>query len=251
MKIVKVIEQIEPEIATAEFWNGRIQMALLAPNGLHKIRELILNLAVRGRLVCQNPKEESASISLKKAGIVLSSEAVFVPSGWSLAKVGDVLSLEYGKSLPDRARSGTGEVEVFGSNGVVGTHHTGCVNEPCIVVGRKGSSGALNFSHGRSCWVTDVAYFVLIPKYFDPQYLFYSLSTLGLSKLGKGIKPGLNRNEAYELNINIPPFAEQRRIVTRINELLVLCDKLEREIIKYNNMHEQLSNALVEKALEV
>ena len=37
-----------------------------APNGIARLREFVLRLAVRGRLVSQNPKDESAAILLER-----------------------------------------------------------------------------------------------------------------------------------------------------------------------------------------
>jgi type I restriction enzyme, S subunit len=51
---------------------------------------------------------------------------------------------------------------------------------------------------------------------------------LKLDSLGKGIKPGLNRKEAYDLTIAIPPLPEQHRIIARIDQLMARCDELEK-----------------------
>ena len=215
--------------------------------GLKKLRELILELAVRGLLVPQDPQDEPASVLLKKIKAekarlikegkikeqkklppITEDEQPFdLPQGWEWCRFGDIYSLEYGKSLPESKRSGTGECPVYGSNGVVGSHSESCVKEPCIVVGRKGSAGALNLCLDNECWVTDVAYSVIPPSNLNIEFVFRQFHTLGLDKLGKGIKPGLNRNEAYMLKIAIPPLAEQHRIVAKVEELMALCERLE------------------------
>ena len=150
--------------------------------------------------------------------------------------------LEYGENLPAPKRSGTGEYFVYGSNGIVGTHDAYLTKEPAIIVGRKGSAGALNIASGPS-WTTDVAYFVCPPSDLDLRFTYYLLSALNLEELGKGIKPGLSRKEAYALPITLPPLTEQKRIVAKVDELMALCDRLETQQQERNIRHAALARA--------
>jgi type I restriction enzyme S subunit len=54
----------------------------------------------------------------------------------------------------------------------------------------------------------------------------FVLAALDLDRLGKGVKPGLSRSEAYDQIIAIQPLAEQHRIVAKVDELMALCDRL-------------------------
>jgi type I restriction enzyme S subunit len=227
-----------------------------APDAIARLRRFILDLAVRGKLVEQNSNDEPAAELLKRIqaekeslgltprrqGAKKSEKAeqetlgdlaawrempFAVPKSWCWVQFSDVFSLEYGDSLPADKRSNTGEYPVYGSNGVVGSHFKYSVNSPCIVVGRKGSAGALNLSRSSCCYVTDVAYFCIPPIELDMAFSFKLFHTLGLDSLGKGVKPGLSRNEAYALPIAIPPLAEQHRIVAKVEELMTLCDQLQ------------------------
>ncbi len=214
-----------------------------APDAILRLRRFILDLAVRGKLVEQDPRDEPASELLKriktegarggeKAKALLPELSdedwpFDLPYGWCRVRFGEILSLEYGDNLPADKRSNTGEYPVYGSNGVVGTHSVCFVREPCIVVGRKGSAGALNLSLTEGCCVTDVAYYCIPPRELDLTFAFKLFHTLGLDTLGKGIKPGLSRNEVYVLPVAVPPLAEQQRIVAKVDELMALCDRLE------------------------
>jgi type I restriction enzyme S subunit len=238
--------------------------------GIKKLRELILELAVRGLLVPQDPNDEPASILLEKVAAekqLLISEGRLkkpkrlpsinenekpyeLPSGWEFERFGKVYELEYGNNLPQAKRSNSGEYPVYGSNGVVGTHNEYCIDKPCIVVGRKGSAGALNLNESSGCWVTDVAYSVVPPENLFLRYVFLQFHTLGLDSLGKGIKPGLNRNEAYELIVSLPPEAEQLRIVAKVDELMALCDQLEQQTESSLNAHKTLVETLLKALLD-
>ena len=202
-------------------------LALLvsAPEGIQKLRGLILELAVRGKLVAQEPDNNQ--------------------SNWKRGLFSDFFSLEYGDNLPAPKRTGTGEYPVYGSNGIVGTHNECRVQAPCIVVGRKGSAGALNLCRENGCWVTDVAYYCIPPSDVDLDFVFVLFHTLGLDNLGKGIKPGLSRSEAYSLPVEIPPLAEQHRIVAKVDELMALCDRLEAEQADAAGAHARLVDTLL------
>ncbi len=232
---------------TAQLLEQHFNTAFAAPDGIAKLRELILTLAMQGRLVEQDPSDPPASELLKeiqaekqrlvKAGKIkkpkplppIKPEEVpyELPKGWEWVRLGEVLSFEYGNNLPAKKRSNSGEFPVYGSNGIVGTHKEAFVNKFCIVIGRKGSAGALNLCLSEGCCVTDVAYYCIPPKEIDLYFCFNLLHILKLNSLGKGIKPGLNRNEVYDLAIAIPPLSEQFRIVTKIDQLMKHCDELE------------------------
>ena len=239
---------------------GKIELA-----GIKKLRELILELAVRGKLVPQDPNDEPASMLLEqiqeeKARLIAEgklkkqktlppiddSERPFrLPEGWAFERLGSVLVFEYGNNLPEKRRTNTGEFPVYGSNGVVGTHSKAFVCESCIVIGRKGSAGALNLCLSKGCCVTDVAYYCVPPTQLDIHFVFKQLHTVGLDKMGKGIKPGLSRNEAYNAIIGIPPINEQHRIVAKVDELMTLCDQLERQTEQQLDAHQQLVETLL------
>jgi type I restriction enzyme S subunit len=236
---------------------------------IEQLKQTILQLAVMGKLVPQNPNDEPASLLLEKIAEekaqlitdkkikkqkplpeITDEEKPFEPpSGWTEARFGEVYLMEYGDNLPKPKRSDTGEYKVYGSNGVVGSHNQSSVQDPCIVIGRKGSAGALNLSQDEGCWVTDVAYSVTPPNGVDLDFAFKQFHTLGLATLGKGIKPGLNRNEANLVVIFMPPLAEQHRIVAKVDELMALCEQLKTRLSDAQTTQLYLADAVVSNAL--
>jgi len=197
-----------------------------APDAIPRLRRFILDLAVRGTLVEQDPNDQPAAELLELLKNSSHNAPPGLPSNWVAAKVGALLEFQYGKGLPAGERLGNGRVRIFGSNGVVGYCTKALTEQPAIIIGRKGSAGALNLCDGPS-WTTDVAYFVTPPSFFAIRFLFIAFQTLDLDKLGKGVKPGLSRSDVYELAIAVPPPAEQHRIVAGVNELMAICDRLE------------------------
>jgi type I restriction enzyme, S subunit len=196
-----------------------------APDAIARLRRFVLDLAVRGKLVPQDSGDEPIADHLRR--IETASEILReCPANWACVPLRKILDFKYGKGMKASERLEEGPVPVFGSNGIVGYTTTPLTDKPAIIIGRKGSAGALNLCDGPS-WTTDVAYFVEAPSFLDLQYLFLALQTLELDTLGKGVKPGLSRADAYPLAFPLPPLAEQRRIVAKVEELMALLDRLE------------------------
>lgn len=141
----------------------------------------------------------------------LERETDALPDGWRSAELGDIITLEYGRSLPEKARQ-PGSVAVYGSNGVVGTHNEALVLNGGIIVGRKGTAGSVTVSPG-PFWPIDTTYFVKARETVDWDWLAATLHHARLNELNEATGvPGLNRDKAYRQPILLPPLDEQRRI---------------------------------------
>lgn len=141
-------------------------------------------------------------------------------SAYPLKRLGDVLSLEYGKPLPASDRVAEPGIPAYGANGILCWSCKAYRTEPSIIVGRKGSAGEVTLTEG-PFWPTDVTYFVKHNQaQTDLLYLFHLLRFLRLPQLAKGVKPGINRNDVYGLQAPIPSISEQRRIAAIIEEIL-------------------------------
>ena len=142
-----------------------------------------------------------------------------MPRGWRLVRLGDVLKLEYGVSLPERVRM-DGNVPVIGSAGVVGFHSQATTAGPGIVVGRKGSIGSITWTVDDFVAI-DTTYFVVpIDGKIDLRWAYYLLTREDLSRLNRatGI-PGLNRDDVYTLTRLLPPLKEQRAIAAVLDSI--------------------------------
>jgi type I restriction enzyme S subunit len=161
-------------------------------------------------------------------------------SEWSTAKckLGDLVELAYGKSLPAKTRSGDG-YPVYGSNGAVGLHREFLVEAPFIIVGRKGSYGEITWSDDNG-WPIDTTYFVNLRQQSDLKFVYFLLQTLGLNQLNRSTAiPGLNREDAYSQEIVVPSVKEQIQIVHRVEELFAFADRIEQ---KANAALERVNN---------
>lgn len=146
-------------------------------------------------------------------------------SNWRLKKLKDVIKLEYGKPLDKTKREIKGLYPVYGANGEKARSNEYYFDKKSIIVGRKGSAGEINITTEKF-WPLDVTYFVTFDKkQYDLKFLFHLLNTLNLPRLAKGVKPGINRNDVYSLDVLIPPLPEQKRIVKILDKAFAAIDK--------------------------
>ena len=93
--------------------------------------------------------------------------------GWEIKKLGDVLKLEYGKSLDKSKRKNTELYPVYGANGIKARSDEFYYDKQSIIVGRKGSAGEINLTEN-NFWPLDVTSFVTFDdKKYDLFFLFY------------------------------------------------------------------------------
>ena len=167
---------------------------------------------------------------------------------WAVQHLGRILSLEYGAPLKEVDRSGSG-FPVMASAGVVGYHRTALVeDDAAVVVGRKGTAGAVYWSSS-PCWPIDTAYYVKTRYPTDLRWLFYLLGESKLSSLAEqtGV-PGLNRDRVYEREVLMPERVEEQAKIAEvlsdmdsyIDALVAQRDKM--RLVKQGMMQELLSS---------
>ena len=159
---------------------------------------------------------------------------------WEETTIGEFAPLTYGKSLPVRKRNALGQVPVFGSNGIVGYHDTALTDGPTIIIGRKGTAGAVHYSP-IPCWPIDTTFFFTADDADLTKFKYYVLRTLGLDAMNTdSAVPGINRNAVQARELYVPPLPEQRRIA---HILGALDDKIELNR-RMNTTLEQMARAL-------
>lgn len=157
---------------------------------------------------------------------------------WQTKKLGGIISLEYGKPLLDSQRDSSGLYPVYGANGIKDRTNEFYWDKPSIIVGRKGSAGEINITESKF-WPLDVTYFIKFDEeLYNLRFLYYLLKTLNLPQLAKGVKPGINRNEVYSVEVCVPEsITEQHRIVSILDKAFTEIDKAKKnteENIKKN-----------------
>jgi len=145
-------------------------------------------------------------------------------NGWATVTLGEVLPFKYGKGLPERVRTHSGEFRVVSSAGFVDTHNEPLTSGPTVVIGRKGSIGTVYYSPD-PVYPIDTTFFVEASDRADIRYAYYLLGGMPLDKMNSdSAVPGLNRSHAENLVISFPPLSVQRGIAAILG---VLDDKIE------------------------
>lgn len=267
--IVKYFQKTENEINNI---NDEInnQQSLLK-----QLRQAILQEAVEGKLTAEWRKQNPDLISgenhaarllekikaekerLAKEGKIKKQKPLppisddekpfALPEGWAWCRLGEMILMNYGKGLTKKQTKPIGKYPVYGSNGIVGYFDECLTEKKAIIIGRKGSAGAIQIAE-KGSWTTDVAYFIEEIEDLNFYYLINLLRSLELQKLGKGIKPGLNRDEFYKLLIPLPPIYEQQAIVEKVDLLMAKIDALEEQVKSRKTQVEQLMQAVLREA---
>lgn len=145
----------------------------------------------------------------------------------SVRILGDIVVANYGRPLKDGDRDKAGAFDVFGSAGSVGKHSQRFVNQPTIVIGRKGSVGSVTYAPNGG-WPIDTTFFLDWRNNVegDWKYLYYALRAANLNKheITTSI-PGLNRDRLLETGIYFPVLKEQRRITAILDKTYDICEK--------------------------
>jgi len=168
---------------------------------------------------------------------------------WGTKKLGEIIELHYGKGIPQKDRKVDGKYPIYGANGELGRTDKYFVEGEAIIIGRKGTAGAVNRVSGRF-WPADVTYYVFGNEKIDIDFLFYTFKKIDLSQLATGIKPGINRNKVYELQIPLPPLSEQKKIVDYLDSLREKVGKLKQLQQKQLEELNELKNSILDKAFK-
>ncbi|MFB1489293.1 MULTISPECIES: restriction endonuclease subunit S [unclassified Thiocapsa] len=196
-----------------------------APGAVAKMRELVLHMAVSGKL-----SEEDKD-------------------AWTESLLGEVSRLRRGYDLPTQVRR-QGSVPIFAANGPVGVHEIHMVKGPGVVTGRSGSIGKVHFIN-EDFWPLNTALYV--EDFFGnyPQFICLLLRSLNLDRFSTATAvPTLNRNVVHKEIVKVPPIAEQKRIVAKVDELMALCDRLDAQQQERETRHTALARAALARFAE-
>lgn len=255
-----------------------------APNGIKKLRELILELAVRGKLVEQDASDEPASellkrIAAEKARLVaegkikkqkplaeISDEemAFELPAGWAWVRLGEICLTQTG-TTPSKSQS-----ELFGSdvpfikpgdiypdlvdyNGeglsFLGASQSGRIAQAgsllMVCIGTIGKCNVIEMDCSFNQQINSATLYEGLPQYLRIAARSAYFQAKAWNESSSTTIAILNKGKWEAIPIPLPSITEQHRIVTKVDELMVLCDRLETQQADAASAHAQLVQALL------
>lgn len=130
-------------------------------------------------------------------------------------KWGDLISLEYGKPVKDKAKK-DGKYPVYGTNGQIGTSDLPPLcNHASIILGRKGAYRGVHYS-STPFSVIDTAFYAvnLHPELLDIKWAYYKFLTYDINSMDSGSAiPSTDRYEIYAIEVELPDTSVQEKQV--------------------------------------
>ncbi len=266
-------------VTKANGGRGRVSAANRSPYGIKKLRELILELAVRGMLVAQHPDDEPASVLLgkiakEKARLIKEGkvkkqkslpeirdeEKPFdLPKGWEWARLGDIAVVQAGFAFKSTHFNEDGDglplirIRDVGQP-FTNTYYSGEYKEEFLVktgdylVGMDGQFRVASWVNELALLNQRVARLIFFYDVLGQRFIAEGLQAR-LAEL-QGVKAyttvdHLSGKQISEAVIALPPLAEQHRIVAKVDELMALCDRLERQQADSSATHQTLVETLL------
>jgi restriction endonuclease S subunit len=240
-----------------------------APNGIPKLREMILQLAVMGKLVPQDPNDEPAHVLLQKIAQekaqllkegkikkqkplpeISEDEKPFdLPNGWEWVRLGDIGETNIGLTYSPKDISDIGTPVLRANNirnGKLDLTDLVRVNRAIknrvivqegdlLICARSGSKALV----GKTAQITGLseemafgAFMAIFRSRINNYLLYFINSTLFRKMIDEVNTTTINQITQNNLKTTIfpfPPLSEQHRIVSRVDELMALCDELEEQ----------------------
>jgi type I restriction enzyme, S subunit len=258
-------------------------------NGVQKLRELILESAVQGKLVPQDPNEEPASILIDRIRVdkeklikgkiirkqkdlapISHSEILFsIPSNWIWIRLNEAGDWGAG-ATPDRKKHEyyEGSINWFKSGELNDSYIKDSeekisesalkvcslrLNQPGdVLIAMYGATiGKLAILDTEA--TTNQAVCACTPfKGVYNRFLFFLLRAYRqrfTNQGAGGAQPNISREKIINTVVPLPPFEEQKRIVAKVDELMKLCDELEQRQQKKREARFRLNQSALDHLL--
>ena len=245
-----------------------------------KLRQKILDLAIHGKLVPQDPNDEPASVLLEriksekerliKEGKIKrakksakSSDTPHyqqdVPKGWCLTDIGELLVNRDGERKPISSAIRSKQInkiyDYYGAAGIIDKVDNYLFDERLLLVGEDGanllsrSKNNAFFAEGKY-WVNNHAH---VLDATDKKLLDFVAIVINSMKLEDYItgsaQPKLSQDNLNKIPIILPPLSEQQRIIAEIERWFSLIDQIEQDKSDLQTVIKQTKSKILDLAI--
>ena len=201
---------------------------------IKQTKSKILDLAIHGKLVPQDPTDEPAEELLKRIAtsdnrpyekVELSEIDRSLPNNWCLCQFGDIATVINGKNQ-SKVENPNGKYPIYGSGGIMGRADDYICPKNCTIIGRKGSINNPIFVEEKF-WNVDTAFGLSPSEAVLPRFLFYFCEYFDFTTLDSSTTlPSLTKTNIQQIIFALPPIEEQKRILDKTNELFGKLDEI-------------------------
>ena len=153
---------------------------------------------------------------------------------WKEYKLGDVLTIKYGK---DHKQLADGDIPIYGSGGIMRYGERSLYDGPSILIPRKGSLNNVIYAD-KPFWTVDTMFWSIInDSIANPLFVYYSICKKDFASLNVGSAvPSLTVPVIEDIDILLPPKATQDKVVSILKSL---DDKIELNRHINDNLEQQ------------
>ncbi|MFA7241954.1 MAG: restriction endonuclease subunit S [Sulfuricellaceae bacterium] len=129
-----------------------------------------------------------------------------------------LVDVQYGRS-PMEAKKVLGKYPIVGTGGRIGLSGRFLVDQPSVVIGRKGSISTPQFFESHF-WPIDTTFYCLPKESCDLKWFYHQLCQIDLSRYNESSGlPSLSRSTVEEISLLVPSLGEQKKIATLLDSL--------------------------------
>ena len=250
-----------------------------------ELKNSILQLAIQGKLVKQRPEEGTAQelyeqIQAEKQRLIKEGkikkekgtygefkdeEIMFeIPKTWKWVHFGELMINRDAERIPLSVseRNKLNKVyDYYGASGVIDKVDRYLFDKTLLLVGEDGAnllarSTPIAYLATGKYWVNNHAHVLdCVEGKLSLEYIMYFINAISLAKYVTGTaQPKMNQEKMNSIPVALPPLAEQKRIVAKIEELLPLVDRYEQAWTKLEDFNrrfpEDMKKSILQQAIQ-
>ncbi|MFW2599862.1 restriction endonuclease subunit S [Aliarcobacter butzleri] len=178
---------------------------------------------------------------LKSKFIEMFGDPITNPMGWEVVNFEDIMVLQRGYDLPINDRA-YGNIEVYGSNGVLDYHSEAKVKNGGVITGRSGTLGKVHYTLG-DYWPLNTTLFSKDLKGNNIIYLAYFLEMFKVERFSQGAGvPTLNRNLVHKEKTYKVPLELQNKFASIVEKIETIKEKENQKLKQFEDLHNSMMN---------